>query len=201
MELLRRPWKPGSFLQSTAWHSLSIRVSCVKDHMPLPHPFNIHAWRHLFECAGPACLPQLPVVDLTLQRFTVHSGKRYWSYFFSQLRCAVGAAIRFCIVGLLHHLHSFKTFVIRVKFLFSKPEKSQFTFRKKTTTKPKQKERSKPQTQPKLPNRKQKQVFYARSKWHLSHSGFTNVQFPWFHITTAGFLLSKRENIQSHYFH
>lgn len=128
--LLSVPQEPGCSLQSAAWHSLSIGVWCVKEHIPLPHSFNVHAWRHLFECASPACLPHPPVADVTPRGSlpTVGRGTALTSLSFLVLwKHLWGFTLR-----LINHLHSFKAFVISSLIcLFSKLEKSLFTLRKK----------------------------------------------------------------------
>lgn len=65
--------------------------------------------------------------------------------FSSQLPCAVGAPTRFCVGQLVHHIHSFKIFVISsLSCLFSKPKKSQFTFGKNQQQNPNKKKNPNP---------------------------------------------------------
>lgn len=188
--LLSVPQEPGCSLQSAAWHSHSIDVWCVKEHIPLPHSFNVHAWRHLFECASPACLPHPPVADVTPRGClpTVGRGTALTSLSF---------------LVLWKHLRGFTLWDSSTTFTVSK----HLSYPPSSVSSPNLKnpclhsEKNKTQTKIKIqiPNPTQAPwqkletiVFYACSKWHLSHSGFRNVQFPWFHIATAGFVLSKR---------
>lgn len=154
--------------------------------IPLMSVLKALVWMYL------SCLSPSPTCGRShSQRFPAHSRKRDCSCF-SQFPCAVKALTRFLpckthqppsqlwnMCHILPHLSLLQTWKIPV---YSQKKTKIQIKRKMQTPSPTQAPWQNPETI----------VFYACSKWHLSHSGFRNVQFPWFHVATAGFVLSKR---------